>query len=482
MSGVSVPRAGSVFDFAAGRVPFADGAGLLISDAGFAWDNAAKRLTAQNLRVSTLTASGGLVYVANASGDLTATVAPTDGQLLIGRSGNVPLLGTITAGAGVTITNGAGTIAVAVGGLTANAFVYSGGTGAITATAQATDGQLLIGRTGLAPVAGAISGTANRVTVTLGVGTVTLSAPQDIHSAASPTFAGLTLSAGLTLTGGTVTVSTPILTGTQTWNAGAVTFRGVEYAFTETVAAAAATYLRIRGGAAGATEEFYVQQGGIVYAATAFRGVPGTDGAPTFASSANVNTGMTFAGTQIRLSSNGNPVLLLDADVTLNNGTMKFPDGTFASPSIRRATDARGFFFAPNPSVSSPSGFNVYASSTDLTAVIGTSLTDAYRAGATGLYQFTSVAGAGSGFIDTALGRGAAGLVEVNNGVAGTFRDLKARDLFVTGATYLVRASATLTNGAGVATGTLLNAPVAGDPTKWIAIDDNGTSRKIPAW
>jgi hypothetical protein len=26
------------------------------------------------------------------------------------------------------------------------------------------------------------------------------------------------------------------------------------------------------------------------------------------------------------------------------------------------------------------------------------------------------------------------------------------------------------------------NAPAAGNPTKWIAIDDNGTSRKIPAW
>lgn len=39
-----------------------------------------------------------------------------------------------------------------------------------------------------------------------------------------------------------------------------------------------------------------------------------------------------------------------------------------------------------------------------------------------------------------------------------------------------------LTNGAAAAAGTLLNAPVAGNPTKWIGINDNGTTRYIPAW
>lgn len=40
-----------------------------------------------------------------------------------------------------------------------------------------------------------ISGTTNRVTVTHGAGTITLSGPQDIHTAATPTFSNLTLSA-----------------------------------------------------------------------------------------------------------------------------------------------------------------------------------------------------------------------------------------------------------------------------------------------
>jgi hypothetical protein len=44
------------------------------------------------------------------------------------------------------------------------------------------------------------------------------------------------------------------------------------------------------------------------------------------------------------------------------------------------------------------------------------------------------------------------------------------------------KTSVTLTNGAAAATGTLTNAPTAGNPTKWIPIVDNGTTRYIPAW
>ena len=46
----------------------------------------------------------------------------------------------------------------------------------------------------------------------------------------------------------------------------------------------------------------------------------------------------------------------------------------------------------------------------------------------------------------------------------------------------LMTSSATLSNGAGAATATLTNAPAAGNPTKWVAINDNGTTRRIPTW
>lgn len=49
-------------------------------------------------------------------------------------------------------------------------------------------------------------------------------------------------------------------------------------------------------------------------------------------------------------------------------------------------------------------------------------------------------------------------------------------------AAALLNTSVSLTNGAGSSTGTLANAPAPGNPTKWIAINDNGIIRHIPAW
>lgn len=46
----------------------------------------------------------------------------------------------------------------------------------------------------------------------------------------------------------------------------------------------------------------------------------------------------------------------------------------------------------------------------------------------------------------------------------------------------LVTTNTAITDGAGVAAGTLLNSPTAGNPTKWVRINDNGTVRYIPAW
>lgn len=48
--------------------------------------------------------------------------------------------------------------------------------------------------------------------------------------------------------------------------------------------------------------------------------------------------------------------------------------------------------------------------------------------------------------------------------------------------TSLIASSSTLANGAGALAGTLNNAPAAGNPTKWVSINDNGTTRYIPAW
>lgn len=46
----------------------------------------------------------------------------------------------------------------------------------------------------------------------------------------------------------------------------------------------------------------------------------------------------------------------------------------------------------------------------------------------------------------------------------------------------LLATSAALTNGAAAQVATLTNGPTAGNPTKWVPINDNGTTRYIPAW
>ncbi len=68
--------------------------------------------------------------------------------------------------------------------------IANGGTNLSTTP---TNGQLLIGN-GSGYTLATLTGTTNRVTVTNGSGTITLSGPQDLHSGASPTFTGLKLS------------------------------------------------------------------------------------------------------------------------------------------------------------------------------------------------------------------------------------------------------------------------------------------------
>lgn len=56
-------------------------------------------------------------------------------------------------------------------------------------------------------------------------------------------------------------------------------------------------------------------------------------------------------------------------------------------------------------------------------------------------------------------------------------------DNIVSGATdFMHETNATLADNAAVGAGTLTNAPTAGDPTKWVAINDNGTTRYFPTW
>jgi hypothetical protein len=108
---------------------------------------------------------------------------------------NVTVLGTLTA-ASQSFTNplSVGSGGTGLSSISANALLYGNGTGALQTLGPLTNGQLVIGSTGAAPVAATLTGTTNQVNVATGAGSITLSLPQSIATTSSPTFAGLTLS------------------------------------------------------------------------------------------------------------------------------------------------------------------------------------------------------------------------------------------------------------------------------------------------
>ena len=61
--------------------------------------------------VSTLTDGG--ILLGSGTSPITATAQPTNGQVLIGSTGNDPVLSTLTAGSNISVTNGAGSITIA---------------------------------------------------------------------------------------------------------------------------------------------------------------------------------------------------------------------------------------------------------------------------------------------------------------------------------------------------------------------------------
>jgi len=126
----------------------------------------------------------------------------TDGQVIIGKTNDIPIAANLTAGSGISITNGNNSITIAststgsgtVNAGTANQLAYyqttgtavsglatansatlvTSSTGVPSWTSSMTNGQILIGSTGATPVVGTITGTSG-ISVAVGAGTITLS-------------------------------------------------------------------------------------------------------------------------------------------------------------------------------------------------------------------------------------------------------------------------------------------------------------------
>lgn len=211
---------------------------------------------------------------ATSGGTGLATAPSAAGQLLIGAAIGTYTLATLTGTANqVVVTNGAGSITLStpqnihtgatptfasltLSGLTANAFLFAGTAGLLTTTAAPTNGQLLIGSTGVAPVAATLTA-GTGITITNGAGSITIATTGVISSLNGLTAAAQSFAVGTSGTdfaivssGTTHTFNIPdasatnrglVTTGTQTI-AGAKTFTGahvVSGAFSATSATAA---------------------------------------------------------------------------------------------------------------------------------------------------------------------------------------------------------------------------------------------------
>ena len=85
----------------------------------------------------------GLPIGASDSVAIAWTAEPSDGQLLIGKTGNQPVLATISSGNNITATAGAGTISIAVTGTTQYAVQVGGAAGQLASLAVGTTGKYL---------------------------------------------------------------------------------------------------------------------------------------------------------------------------------------------------------------------------------------------------------------------------------------------------------------------------------------------------
>lgn len=183
------------------------------------------------------TVETGTAYLQNISFNRGSTTVSTNGQLIIGNTGNNPSISTLTAGTGISISNGAGSITVATDGSTIINTLTGNSGGAISPTA----GNINTLGTGSITIAGAGSTLTTELTglinhnVLIGAGTATITnvAPSATSgvplisqgAAADPAF-GTAVVAG----GGTgATTLTGVLTGngTSAFTASTVTQHGV---------------------------------------------------------------------------------------------------------------------------------------------------------------------------------------------------------------------------------------------------------------
>ncbi len=233
---------------------------------------------------------------------------------------------------------------------------------------------------------------------------------------------------------------------TDLWNAGGTTFDAIKVDVTDTASAAASLLLNLSVG--GSVKASVRKDGHILGASLALGGATIGTNALAVTGTGTFSSTVVFAGGFVRATSGGGLQLGwtsvgdIGVDFVNSNNFLMFASGA--------AVGGRGIGFVGTASASATPDATISRN-------------------AAGVIQFgtTTVNAAGS-------------WLATNGTLSGTLL-VSGRITTLGGAAFLATNTA-LTDGAAAQAGTLLTAPIAGNPTKWIGINDNGTTRYIPAW
>ncbi|HET9285690.1 MAG TPA: hypothetical protein VFR24_27375 [Candidatus Angelobacter sp.] len=216
----------------------------------------------------------------------------------------------------------------------------------------------------------------------------------------------------------------------------------------------------------------------------------------------------TFGGTVQPLASNGS---VISSDGALTTGSLiNLPNATFTADIINVPNlhiDGSGIFRTQiqetintngtvgpviNNNSTGGSAFSVssFFNSANFAnfGIGGTGLTGsaailANRAIVQGSTSSAGIAINNQGANPTLFGTSNTEVIRILNGLSiGTTSDPGSGLIYLNSASFLMRNKTSWNNGAAANTATLTNAPAAGNPTKWVPIDDNGTTRYIPSW
>ena len=173
--------------------------------------------------------------------------------------------------------------------------------------------------------------------------------------------------------------------------------------------------------------------------------------------------------------------------LTMASGYIKLgaSPGSTAAVNVDAASYAGFVFFADN------GAHHAYAKMSTAALEFGTTSADPVRfftQGGDKIQVVAEAAGTASLQFDQAtariVGGSTNGLAIRNSGnTVDNLQMTDAGNLIIKAASgTLIQTATALTNNAAAQAATLTNGPTAGNPTKWIPINDNGVTRNIPAW